>query len=181
MGEPNLRKLRLEELARPSAEAYKSTKKRPAALVLDNVRSLHNVGAAFRTADAFGIERVVLVGITGTPPHREIFKTALGAENTVDWVHFPAAAEAADYLKQEGYDLIALEQTTGSGNLLAFQPAADQKYAFVFGNEVDGVSDELLARCDQAVEIPQFGTKHSLNVSVCFGIVLYDHLSKTQG
>jgi 23S rRNA (guanosine2251-2'-O)-methyltransferase len=147
-------------------------------LVLDNVRSLHNVGAVFRTADAFALERLYLCGVTGQPPHREITKTALGSTESVAWTHEATTLGAVQQLKEAGYQLIAVEQTTGSILLPQFQPVAGQPLALVLGNEVFGVDDEVLALCDAAVEIPQLGTKHSLNVSVAAGVVLWDVLSK---
>jgi 23S rRNA (guanosine2251-2'-O)-methyltransferase len=146
--------------------------------VLDNVRSLHNVGAVFRTADAFALERLYLCGVTGRPPHREITKTALGSTESVAWTHEATTLSAVQQLKAAGYQLVAVEQTTGSILLPQFQPVVGQPLALVLGNEVFGVDDEVLALCDAAVEIPQLGTKHSLNVSVAAGVVLWDVLSK---
>ncbi|RZK27144.1 MAG: TrmH family RNA methyltransferase, partial [Hymenobacter sp.] len=157
---------------------FKATAKSPVVLVLDNVRSLHNVGAVFRTADAFALEKIYLCGVTGRPPHREITKTALGSTESVAWAHVATTLEAAQNLKESGYQLIAVEQTTDSVLLPQFQPVAGQPLALVLGNEVFGVDDEVLALCDAAVEIPQLGTKHSLNVSVAAGVVLWDVLSK---
>jgi len=168
----------MEELNRLSVTDFKSKDKFPLTLVLDNVRSLHNVGAAFRTADAFAIEKIWLCGITGRPPQREITKTALGSTESVVWEYAATTADALRQLKAAGYLIVAVEQTNESQDLTTFSPAPGQPYALVMGNEVFGVDDEVLALCDAAVEIPQFGTKHSLNVSVAAGVVLWDFLSK---
>lgn len=143
-------------------------------IILDNVRSLHNVGSAFRTADAFRLEKIFLTGITGTPPHREIHKTALGATDTVEWRYFESVAEAVTTSKNDGFKIIAVEQTDESLPLQQLSFSPNEKYCFVFGNEVNGVSDEVIALTDLAIEIPQEGTKHSLNVSVCIGIVMWE-------
>jgi tRNA G18 (ribose-2'-O)-methylase SpoU len=168
----------MAELNRATVADFKSTPKSPVVLVLDNVRSLHNVGAVFRTADAFALEKIWLCGITGRPPQREITKTALGSEESVSWEYAATTVEAIMALKQEGYAVTAVEQTTGSISLVQFRPTPGQPLALVMGNEVFGVDDEVLALCDAAVEIPQFGTKHSLNVSVAAGVVLWDVLNK---
>jgi len=173
-----MRKLSMEELNRLTVADFKNTQKFPLALVLDNVRSLHNVGAAFRTADAFAIEKIWLCGITGRPPQREITKTALGSTESVAWEYAPTTTDVIGQLKAAGYVVVAVEQTTGSQSLTTFQPEQNRPYALVMGNEVFGVEDEVLALCDAAVEIPQFGTKHSLNVSVAAGVVLWDFISK---
>ncbi len=173
-----MRKLKLEELNRISPEEFKSKEKIPVVLVLDNVRSLHNVGAAFRTGDAFLIHKIYLCGITGTPPNRELHKSALGAEDTVEWEHVGTTVEAVNKLKQEGWKIISLEQAEGSVMLQNFKPVKEERYCFVFGNEVFGVEDEVIALSDTCLEIPQFGTKHSFNVSVSMGIVLWDYSSK---
>lgn len=175
---PPMRKLTMTELNRLPVADFKATPKSPVVLVLDNVRSLHNVGAVFRTADAFALERLYLCGVTGRPPHREITKTALGSTESVAWTHEATTLGAVQQLKAAGYQLVAVEQTTGSILLPQFQPVAGQPLALVLGNEVFGVDDEVLALCDAAVEIPQLGTKHSLNVSVAAGVVLWDVLSK---
>jgi len=175
-----MRKLKLEELNRVSVEEFKEQEKLPVVLVLDNVRSLHNVGSAFRTADAFAISKIYLCGISGTPPHKEINKTALGATESVDWEHVTQTAELARQLKAEGYQLIAIEQADRSVSLADFSPVPNQKYALVFGNEVFGVEDEVMQLADTVIEIPQFGTKHSLNISVAVGVVVWDFLSKTE-
>lgn len=169
-----VKKLKLEELGRISTDAYKRVEKIPVVVLLDNVRSLHNVGSAFRTADAFRIEKIYLTGITGQPPHREIQKTALGATESVEWEYFISGSEIIQQLKIEGYSIIIVEQTTQSIALQTFEPAPDSKYCLVFGNEVDGVSDDIITFADLAIEIPQSGTKHSLNISVCIGIVIWE-------
>jgi tRNA G18 (ribose-2'-O)-methylase SpoU len=169
-----LRKTANEELGRLSLEDYRKAGKIPVVLVLDQVRSLHNVGSAFRTADAFRCAGICLCGITATPPNREIHKTALGAEESVDWKHFPDTSSALRELKQQGYTIVAIEQTSASVPLQQFEAPRDSKLALVFGHEIDGVSNEALALCDSAIEIPQHGTKHSLNVAVCVGVVLWE-------
>lgn len=167
-----MRKLTIEELHRLTKEEYKATAKLPVVVVLDNIRSLSNVGAVFRSADAFRIKEVFLCGITACPPHREIHKTALGADETVPWRYFSTTAEACRELKARGYRLFAVEQVEGSVMLQDFE--AKPELAVILGNEVEGVSDEALPFCDGAIEIPQEGTKHSLNVSVCSGIIMWD-------
>lgn len=169
-----MKKLKLEELGRISVDEFKDAEKLPVCIVLDNVRSLHNVGSSFRTADAFRIEKIYLTGITGTPPHREIQKSALGATESVAWEYAEDSAEAVKNIKAAGYEIIIIEQTTASKPIHAFTPVAGKKYCLVFGNEVDGVSDGVLAHGDQALDIPQGGTKHSLNISVCLGIVAWE-------
>ena len=161
-----MKKLKLEELGRISVDQFKDSEKLPVVIVLDNIRSLHNVGSAFRTADAFRVEKIILTGITGTPPHREIEKTALGATLSVNWQHAESTASALKILKDEGYRIILVEQTSESKQLQAFVIMARTKYALVFGNEVNGISEECIPLADESLEIPQFGTKHSLNVSV---------------
>jgi 23S rRNA (guanosine2251-2'-O)-methyltransferase len=173
-----MKKLKLEELGRLSVDEFKNTEKLPVCLVLDNVRSLHNVGSAFRTADAFSIEKIYLTGITGTPPHREIEKTALGATNSVEWLYVESTAQLLKDLKQNGYTIIVVEQTSESILLNNFNPEHGKKYCFVFGNEVHGVSEDALPFGDLAIEIPQHGTKHSLNISVCLGIVTWEIFKK---
>ena len=168
------KKLKLEELGRIDIETFKETKKTPLVVVLDNVRSMHNVGAIFRTADAFLIEKVVLCGITPQPPHREIHKAALGATESVDWVYEKDISEALQNLKKENFKIIGIEQTTSSEVITDYPINKDEKYALVLGNEVDGLSDEALPFYDTFLEIPQLGTKHSLNVSVCGGIVMWE-------
>ena len=169
-----VQKLKLEELGRIDVETFKQSSKTPLVVVLDNVRSMHNVGAVFRTADAFLVEKILLCGITPQPPHREIHKAALGATESVDWAYFESVTEALQSLKSEGYRVVGVEQTTGSQMITEFDFAKSQKYALVLGNEVEGISDEVLPLCDDFLEIPQQGTKHSLNVSVCGGIVMWE-------
>lgn len=169
-----MKKLKLEELGRISVDQFKEAQKLPICIVLDNVRSLHNVGSAFRTSDAFRIERIFLTGITGTPPHREIEKTALGATQSVEWKHFEKTEDVLQQLKSEGYTIVIVEQTTESKPLHQFNPEKEKKYCLVFGNEVHGVSEEAVKLGDIALEIPQFGTKHSLNISVCLGIIVWE-------
>ena len=168
------KKLKLEELGRIDVETFKETQKTPLVVVLDNVRSMHNVGAIFRTADAFLIEKVVLCGITPQPPHREIHKAALGATESVDWVYEKDIAEALQNLKKENFQLIGIEQTSDSKKITDYSINKEEKYALVLGNEVDGLSEEALSFYDTFLEIPQLGTKHSLNVSVCGGIVMWE-------
>lgn len=174
-----MRKLKLDELGRIALEDFKEKKKLPVAVVLDNVRSMLNVGSVFRSCDAFAVEKLVLCGITAQPPHRDIQKTALGATESVNWEHHQSIVEAAKKLKEEGYTLIAIEQTDESIPLPSFKPEPGKKYAFILGNEVEGVSDEVLPLLDMAIEIPQQGTKHSLNVSVAAGVVLYKMAEST--
>ena len=174
-----MKKLRTIEIQRLSVEEFKEADKLPLIVVLDDVRSMHNVGSVFRTGDAFRIEAVYLCGITSTPPMAEIHKTALGAEDSVNWKYFPTAMEALDSLKAEGYQVYAIEQAHGSTMLQDFKPETDQKYAVVLGNEVKGVHQEVVDACDGCLEIPQFGTKHSMNVSVTGGIVIW-HFAKTK-
>ena len=164
-------------MQRLSVEEFREAKKLPLVLVLDDVRSMHNVGSVFRTGDAFRIERVCLCGITSTPPMAEIHKTALGAEDSVLWQYYPSALEAVETLKAEGYEVLAVEQAHGSTMLQDFAPLSGKKYAVVFGNEVKGVRQEVIDASDGCLEIPQFGTKHSLNVSVTAGIVIW-HFAK---
>jgi len=173
-----MQKLSTEQLNRPDIASFRNRDKTPVVLVLDSVRSMHNVGSAFRTADAFAIEKILLCGITATPPHREIEKTALGATQSVDWEHHESSREAVERLQRDGYRVLAVEQAVGSILLDGFRPTVGEKTAFVFGNEVHGISDEVMAVVDGCIEIPQFGTKHSLNVSVAIGIVLWDFVHK---
>ena len=167
-----MRKLTMPELNRLSVNEYRDADKTPIIIVLDNIRSMENVGAFFRTADAFRIKALYLCGITAQPPHREIHKTALGAEDSVDWMYFKTTQEACEMLHANGYRIFAVEQVEDSIKLDEFK--APEKSAYIFGNEVDGVDDFVLPYCEQAVEIPQEGTKHSLNVSVSGGIVMYN-------
>jgi len=173
-----VKKLKLEELGRISTEDYKKAEKLPVVILLDNVRSLHNVGAAFRTADAFSVEKIYLTGITGQPPHREIQKTALGATASVAWEYASQGAVLVRQLKAEGYSIVIIEQTSESISLQDFEPSPDTKYCLVFGNEVNGVSEDIIENADLGVEIPQSGTKHSLNISVCVGIVVWEMVKK---
>ncbi len=174
-----MKKLKLEELGRISIDQFKIAEKLPICIVLDNIRSLHNVGSAFRSADAFRIEKIYLAGITGTPPHREIQKTALGATESVPWEYSDQPSEIVRQLKERGYEIVIVEQTSASIPLQKFQLAVAKKYCLVFGNEVNGVSEAVIAMGDTALEVPQEGTKHSLNVSVCMGIVLWEIFRKT--
>lgn len=173
-----MRKLKLDELNRPDIETFKRQEKLPVILVLDNIRSMHNIGSIFRTADGFAVEQIILCGISGQPPHREIEKTALGATQSVNWKYYKNTTDAAAVLRSENYQIIAIEQAEGSTKLNEFKPEDEQKYALIFGNEVFGVSDEVMKEIDLCIEIPQFGTKHSFNVVVSAGIVLWDFFSK---
>jgi tRNA G18 (ribose-2'-O)-methylase SpoU len=169
-----MRKLLNNELDRKTVDEFRKSKKSPFVIVLDNVRSHSNVGSVFRTSDAFAIEAVYLCGITATPPHREIQKTALGATESVSWKYFPNTLSAVNSLKDEGYKIIGIEQAEGSIGLDKFQTETGLKYALVFGHEINGVSQEVLDSCDSCVEIPQFGTKHSFNIAISAGIVLWE-------
>ncbi|MEI6086991.1 MAG: RNA methyltransferase [Bacteroidota bacterium] len=168
-----MRKLSMDELGRMSVAEFKDAKKSPIVVVLDNIRSMHNVGSVFRTSDAFRIEAICLCGYTPQPPHRDIQKTALGATETVNWIYFEHTLDAIQQLKGHGYSIFAVEQVEGSISLENFH-ASDKKIAVVFGNEVEGVDADVLANCDGCIEIPQLGMKHSLNISVAAGIVLWD-------
>ena len=172
------KKLKLDELNRASVDEFKAQKKLPVAVVLDNVRSMHNIGSIFRTSDGFAVEQICLCGITAQPPHREIEKTALGATQSINWLYFEDTLQAVEHLRNEGYQIIAIEQAQNSIMLNDFNPAGDEKYALIFGNEVNGVSDEVMQKIDACIEIPQFGTKHSFNIVVSAGIVLWDFFSK---
>lgn len=173
-----MRKLANEELDRKTVEEFKKSKKLPVVILLDNVRSLNNIGSAFRTADAFLVEKLYLGGITGTPPHRDITKTALGATESVDWEHVEDPGSFVPELKARGYEIVAVEQVDKSIMLNDFAPAKDKKYCLVFGNEVFGVEDKLINNADACIEIPQHGTKHSLNISVSIGVVIWDFYNK---
>ena len=173
-----MRKLKNEELNRLRVDEFKSVSKHHIMIILDNVRSLNNVGSVFRTADAFLIEGIYLCGITARPPDKEIHKTALGATESVDWQYFKDTLDAVLLMKQKGYIIIAVEQTDKSIMLQDFQPDADEKYALVFGHEVKGVAQSVVDKCDISIEIPQYGTKHSFNIAVSAGIVLWDLFSK---
>ena len=169
-----MRKLKVEELNRLSSEDFKSAKKIPLVVVLDNVRSLHNVGAVFRTSDAFLVEKIHLCGITSTPPNVEMHKTALGAEFSMEWEYFAETTDAVTKLREEGYTVFAVEQAEGSISLPELQITPTRKYAVILGNEVKGVQQSVIDLCKACIEIPQYGTKHSLNVSVTAGIVIWD-------
>ena len=173
-----MRKLKITEMGRLSAEEFKTAEKLPLVVVLDNVRSLHNIGSVFRTSDAFRVERIYLCGITAVPPHPELHKTALGAEFTVDWRYVNNAVEAVNNLREAGFTVFAVEQAEGSTMLQDVTLERGRRYAVVLGNEVKGVQQEVIDRCDGCIEIPQFGTKHSLNVSVTAGIVIWDLFCK---
>lgn len=168
----------MEELGRATPKEFAAKEKTPVVLVLDNVRSGLNVGSAFRTADAFALSKIVLCGISARPPHREILKTALGATDTVEWTYTDRPEDAVRQLKSEGYVVLAVEQTTGSIPLQDFDVLKDCRYALVFGNEVSGVSEAALAEVDGSIEVPQFGTKHSLNIAVCVGILVWEFFRK---
>ena len=169
-----MRKLLNKELERKTVEQFRKSTKSPFVIVLDNVRSQSNVGSIFRTADAFATEAIYLCGITATPPHREIQKTALGATEAVAWKYFQKTADAVTRLKSDGYELVGVEQVEGSIALDQFRAEADKKYALIFGHEINGVDQEVLNKCDSCIEIPQFGTKHSFNIAISVGIVLWE-------
>lgn len=173
-----MRKLSVDEMDRMSVDEFKESEKFPFVIVLDNIRSLNNIGSFFRTADALRAEKILLCGYTQEPPHREITRSALGAEMSVTWEKCPSAAEAVKMLKSQGYKVWCVEQAEGSVLLQNFEPDPEAPYAFVFGNEVEGVADAAIAESDGCLEIPQFGTKHSFNVSVSAGIVLWDFVKK---
>lgn len=173
-----MRKLSMDELERVSVEKFNQLAKLPVICVLDNIRSQHNIGSIFRTSDAFRIEELFLCGITATPPNREINKSALGATESVKWRYFDTASAAVEELKRQGYRIIAVEQASGSIMLEDFSAESHEKIALVFGNEITGVSDEVMKMVDACIEIPQFGTKHSFNVSVSAAIVLYQMYTK---
>ncbi|XOD66769.1 MAG: RNA methyltransferase [Flavobacteriales bacterium Tduv] len=173
-----MKKLKTAELNRLSIKAFKKNPKNPIVILLDNVRSLYNIGSAFRTADTFLIEKICLCGITAIPPQKKIHKTALGAENSVIWEHYPNAEKAIQHYKALGYQIIAIEQTDTSSPLNKFSIENGGRYLLIFGHEVKGINQALIDLCDHALEIPQFGTKHSLNVSVSIGIVLWTFIKK---
>lgn len=173
-----MKKLKLEELGRIDVASYRLANKMPIVLVLDNLRSLHNVGSVFRSADAFSVEKLYLTGITGMPPHREIHKTALGATESVAWEHASDPLDTVRELKLRGYRIIIIEQTTESVRLDDFRIHPGEKYSLIFGNEIHGVSESVMTEADAAIEVPQTGTKHSLNVSVCAGVVLWEFYRK---
>lgn len=173
-----MQKLKLDELNRVSVAEFKEQEKLPVIVVLDNVRSMHNIGSIFRTGDGFSIAGIYLCGITAQPPHREIEKTALGATQSVSWQHFENTTDAISSLRADGYEIIAIEQASGSTMLHTFQPLSDRKYALIFGNEVNGVDEEVMKIVDKCIEIPQFGTKHSFNITISAGVVLWDFFAK---
>ncbi len=173
-----MRKLENSELERKSIEDFKKSDKTPLIIVLDDIRSLHNIGSVFRTSDAFLVEKIILCGITATPPNKEIHKTALGATETVAWEHHENVLEVIENLKKENVLTLAIEQVESAVFLQDFKVEKNQKYALVFGNEVFGVSQEAVAICDGCIEIPQLGTKHSLNIAVSAGIVVWDLFQK---
>ncbi|GJM32808.1 MAG: tRNA/rRNA methyltransferase [Saprospiraceae bacterium] len=169
-----MRKLSLQELNRVSTDEFKKQMKMPIVLILDNVRSALNVGSAFRTSDAFTIEKIYLCGITAQPPHREILKTAIGATESVEWEYVPTTAEVIERLRAQRYEIWAVEQAEGSKHLQDVNINTDCKHALIFGNEVDGVDAAVMEMVNGCIEVPQFGTKHSLNISVCIGIVVWE-------
>ena len=173
-----MRKLRNEELDRLTIEEMKKAVKNPLVIVLDNIRSMNNIGSAFRTADAFLCEKIVLCGITAQPPHREIHKTALGATDSVDWEYHENSMGAIESLKKQGYKIASIEQADESILLEKFEMQTNEKIALIFGNEVKGVSSEIVEESDYVIEIPQFGSKHSINVAVSIGVILWDLISK---
>jgi len=172
------RKLKNSELARLEISEFKRAKKSPIIIVLDNIRSLNNIGSVFRTSDAFLIEKIYLCGITAQPPHNDIRKTALGSTETVDWEYFENTTDIIDKLKSENVQICSIEQAEKATTLIDFKPQPNTKYAFVFGNEVKGVSQKVVDASHLVIEIPQFGTKHSLNISVSAGVVIWDVFSK---
>ena len=174
------RKLKNSELDRKSTEEFKAAKKTPVIVILDNVRSLNNIGSVFRTADAFLIEKIWLCGITATPPHKDIHKTALGATETVDWEYAEDALELVKQLQAQGIKVLSIEQAENAILLNDFNPTPEQKYALVFGNEVKGVQQKIVNASDSVLEIPQLGSKHSLNIAVSAGVVLWDVFSKLE-
>ena len=173
-----MRKLKNEELGRPDLEEYKKEKKIPLVIILDNIRSMNNIGSVFRTADAFKAEEIYLCGITATPPHKDIHKTALGATESVRWKYTESTLEAIKELKSKGYTVVSVEQAVGSFMLNDFEINPGARYAVIFGHEVRGVDQEVVDQSDHVLEIPQFGTKHSLNISVCAGIVIWEFFNK---
>lgn len=174
----SMKKKSIEELNRPDNETYKHTEKLPFVVILDSVRSLNNIGSVFRTSDAFLVERILLCGITATPPSPEIHKTALGAEDSVKWEYYQTTQQALTLLKEQGYTLFAIEQVENSVMLQDVELDKHKKYAVILGNEVKGVQQEVVDMCDNCIELPQFGTKHSLNVSVTAGIVIWEFFNK---
>jgi len=173
-----MRKLKNEELGRPDVAQYKKLKKIPLVVIQDNIRSQNNTGSVFRTSDAFLVEKIILCGFTATPPHREIQKTALGATDSVEWEYIEETCDAVKSLQADGYKVYAIEQAEDSIDLEDFSVSEGDKVAIVFGNEVKGVAQEVVDACDGCIELAQFGTKHSLNISVCAGIVIYSLFQK---
>lgn len=173
-----MKKLSIEALNRINIEDFKKVEKSPFVVVLDNVRSLNNVGSVFRTSDAFLVESICLCGITAQPPHKDIHKTALGATESVDWIYYENSLDAIGKLKKEGYQLVAIEQTENSTFLQDFKVEQNEKYALILGHEVKGVAQEVINQCDFVIEVPQFGTKHSFNISVTAGMVLWELFRK---
>lgn len=173
-----MEKLKLDQLNRVSVEEFKAQEKLPVVVVLDNVRSMHNIGSIFRTSDGFSIESIAICGITAQPPHREIEKTALGATQSVDWKYFETTLQAVIALRNQGYEILAIEQAANSTMLNTFAPSKDKKYTLILGNEVNGVDEEVMKEIDKCIEIPQFGTKHSFNITIAAGIVLWDFFAK---
>lgn len=173
-----MRKLKNSELDRLDSNEFKSAKKTPILIILDNIRSLNNVGSVFRTSDAFLVEKIYLCGITGTPPHKDIHKTALGSTDSVDWEYYKNTLDLVNELKNKGIEVISIEQAEKATMLNDFIPKAGVKYAFVFGNEVKGVSQDVVNHSNMVIEIPQYGTKHSLNISVSVGVVIWDVFNK---
>lgn len=174
-----MKKTKVEDLKRIEVSQFKKRKKRDVIIILDNLRSLNNIGSCFRTSDAFLIKKIYLVGITGSPPNTDIDRTALGATESVDWEYVSCISNIEKELKDDGWKIALVEQTDQSINLKSFNPKKEEKIAFVFGNEVFGVSEESLKCADIAIEIPQFGTKHSFNITISLGIILWDHYVKT--
>jgi tRNA G18 (ribose-2'-O)-methylase SpoU len=175
-----MRKLKNSELDRLDISEFKQAKKSPILIILDNIRSLNNIGSVFRTSDAFLIEKIYLCGISAQPPHNDIRKTALGSTETVDWEYYENTLEVVNKLKSQGVTICAIEQAENATLLNDFKPQPNSKYAFVFGNEVKGVDQNVIDACDMVIEIPQYGTKHSLNISVSAGVVVWDVFSKLQ-
>ena len=173
-----MKKLKNSELSRLSIDEFKNSSKTPVIVILDNIRSAHNVGSVFRTCDAFLIDKIILCGITAIPPNKEIRKTALGSSESVDWRYYKNTEEVIIKLKKKDYQIIAVEQANKSIKLESFRPENEKKYAIIFGNEIKGISQKIIDNSDSVIEIPQFGTKHSLNVSVSAGIVIWDIFSK---
>ena len=173
-----MRKLKNNELGRKTIEEYKQSSKIPLTIVLDNIRSMNNIGSVFRTSDAFSVEKIFLCGITAQPPHKDIRKTALGATESVDWEYFVTTEDAVNQLKSEEYIIISIEQAENSILLQDFEIDSERKYALIFGNEVKGVQQNIVDMSDYCIEIPQEGTKHSLNISVSAGVVLWDLYKK---